>query len=130
MSAEYMRKKIIPINQQSEKQKCLLEAITKSDSKAFDILLSDNLIVINHSTSPCYNYNIFQFIVEHSTHKFIDHVFTKYFNMINNLTEVGDENVLKIILTYFPFAPLNGTSSSNQSHNYLGCDKPHSIEFI
>ncbi|CAF3449920.1 unnamed protein product [Rotaria socialis] len=139
MSAEYMRQKTIPINQQSEKQNCFLEAIMKSDLEAFDILLSDDLIVINHSASSCYNYNIFQFIVVYSTHKFIDCVITKYFNMINNLTEGGknfvpvacergDKNVLKIILTYFAFASLNDTSSSKQSHNYLGCDKPYSIE--
>ncbi len=34
----------------------------------------------------------------------------------------------KIILKHFPFAPLNGISNSNQSHNYLVPDKPHCIE--
>jgi hypothetical protein len=41
---------------------------------------------------------------------------------------LGDKNILKIILKHFPFAPLNGISSSNQSHNCLVRDKPHYIE--
>jgi hypothetical protein len=41
---------------------------------------------------------------------------------------LGDENILKIILKHFPFAPLNGKISSNQSHNYLVYDNPGYIE--
>jgi hypothetical protein len=90
MSAEYIRKETNQLNQQSEKRKYLFEAIMKSDSNAFDKLLSDDPVLVDCSIPPGYNYlNIYQIIVERSTHTFIDNVFTKYFNMIDNSTEGG-----------------------------------------
>ncbi|CAF3458172.1 unnamed protein product, partial [Rotaria sp. Silwood2] len=41
---------------------------------------------------------------------------------------LGDENILKIILKYFPFAPLNGITNSNKLYNYSARNKPHEIE--
>jgi hypothetical protein len=40
---------------------------------------------------------------------------------------LGDENILKLILKYFPCASLDGISSSNQSHNYLLHDEPRHL---
>ncbi|CAF3495121.1 unnamed protein product, partial [Rotaria sp. Silwood2] len=90
MLPEYIENKTIQLNQQSEKEKCFLEAIMKSDSNTFDKLLSDDPLLIYCSIPPDYNYsNIYQIIVEHSTYIFIDNVFSKYFNMINDSTECG-----------------------------------------
>jgi hypothetical protein len=40
---------------------------------------------------------------------------------------LGDGNILKLILKYFPCASLDGISSSNQSHNYLLHDEPRHL---
>jgi len=94
MSAECIRKEMVRLNQQSEKRKYLLEAIMKSDSNTFDKLLNDDPLLVDCSIPPGYNYlNIYQIIVERSTHTFIDNVFTKYFNTIDNSTRGGQSLV-------------------------------------
>ncbi|CAF3634513.1 unnamed protein product [Rotaria sp. Silwood1] len=40
---------------------------------------------------------------------------------------IGDGNILKLILNYFPYASLDGISSSNQSHGYLLHDEPRHL---
>ncbi len=78
MSAECIRKEMVQLNQQSEKRKYLLEAIMKSDSNTFDKLLNDDPLLVDCSIPPGYNYlNIYQIIVERSTHTFIDNVHSK-----------------------------------------------------
>ncbi|CAF1354382.1 unnamed protein product [Adineta steineri] len=154
MSAEYNRKKNrlkkqwsyidaalkkVQLTQQFEKRKYLLEAIMKSDSNTFDKLLTDDPILVHCPIPSGYNhFNIYQIIIERSTDIFIDNVFTKYIDIINISTEGGkilvpvacergDENILKLILKYFPNAPLDGNSNSNQSLNYLLHDEPRHL---
>lgn len=105
MSSEYIRKKnrlkkqwsyidaalkIVQLTQQSEKRKYLLEAIMKSDSDTFDKLLNDNPNLVDCPIPVGYNhFNIYQIIVERSTNIFIENIFEKYLQMINNSTENG-----------------------------------------
>lgn len=105
MSTEYIRKKnrlkkqwsyiaaalkIVQLTQQVEKRKYLLEAIMKSDYENFDKLLDDDSILVDCPIPVGYNhFNIYQIIVERSTDIFIDNVFNKYVDMIDNSTEGG-----------------------------------------
>jgi hypothetical protein len=105
MSSEYIRKKnrlkkqwsyidaalkIVQLTEQSEKRKYLLEAIMKSDWNTFDKLLNDDPTVVDCPIPVGYNhFNIYQIMVERSTDAFIDNIFTKYFDMIDNSTEGG-----------------------------------------
>jgi hypothetical protein len=90
MSTEYIRKKTVQLNQQVQKREDLFEAIMKSDSDAYDKLVTDADILIDCSIPLDYNYlNIFQIIVKHSTCTFIDNIFKKYCNLIDNSIESG-----------------------------------------
>jgi hypothetical protein len=90
MSAEYIREETVQSSRPYEKISHLLSVIMESDSNTFDTLLNDEPTLLNCSIPPGYNYlNIYQIIVKHSTHTFIDNVFTQYLNMIDNSTEVS-----------------------------------------
>ncbi|UJR27179.1 hypothetical protein I4U23_008475 [Adineta vaga] len=131
--------KIVQLTQQSEKRKFLLEAIMKSDCDTFDKLLEDDRSLVDCPIPVGYNhFNIYQIILERSTDIFIENIFTKYFDFINQSTEGGkilvpvacergDRNILKLILKYFPCASLDGISSSTQTHNYLLHDEPRHL---
>lgn len=105
MSIEYNRKKIrlkkqwayidaalrlVQLTQQSENQKYLLEAVMKSDVNTFDRLFNDDPRLIHCPIPLGYNhFNIYQIIIERATETFIEHLLTKYCELIADSTEHG-----------------------------------------
>lgn len=71
-------------------------------------------MVTPQSTRSVHNFDIFKA----SIHSFYDCFI---------IFCLGDIEILKLILKYFPFASLDGISSSNQCHNYLLHDEPRHL---
>lgn len=105
MSAEYLRKrnrlkkqwayieialKRVQATEQSEKRKLLLDAVTKSDDFAFEQLIDDDDRLLDCPIPIGYNhFNLYQIIIERSSHSFIDRVLTKYAKQVCHSTESG-----------------------------------------